>query len=179
MTAFERPTAGAQTLSGWALCDGNSADLGDLLPLFWVWHRSCSKNPPEAGVEAMREKSEFRARAQGSPEADLEQVRSDLENRGIDPEFSGPVARRLVVIAPGLPASEYAAILDGVSAAYGAHRETSRPNGANFRHTNELQRLMEGFTGELRKLDEGLQMLSAYLVRVGALLSREGSERLH
>ncbi len=127
----------------------------------------------------MREKSEFRARAYESPDADLEQVRSDLENRGIDPEFSGPVARRLVAIAPGLPASEYAAILDGVSAAYGVHRETSRPNGANFRHENELQRLMEGFTGELRKLDEGLQMLSAYLVRVGALLSSKGSGTLH
>ena len=127
----------------------------------------------------MREKSEFRARAHGSPEADLERVRSDLENRGIDPEFSRPVARRLVAIAPGLPASEYAAILDGVSAAYSAHREASKSNGANLRHENELQRLMEGFTGELRKLDEALQMLSAYLVRVGALLSREGSGSLH
>ncbi len=126
-----------------------------------------------------REKSDFRARAHASPEADLEQVRSDLENRGIDPEFSGPVARRLAAIAPGLPASEYAAILDGVSAAYGAHCEASRPNGADFRHGNELHRLMEGLTGELRKLDEGLQMLSAYLVRVGALLSRDDSGTLH
>jgi hypothetical protein len=38
---------------------------------------------------------------------------------------------------------------------------------------------MEGVTGELRKLDEGLQMLSAYLVRMGALVSREGSGSLH
>ena len=127
----------------------------------------------------MREKPELRARTHGSPEADPEQVRSDLENRGIDPEFSGPVARRLVAIAAGLPASEYAAILDGASAAYSAHRETSRPNGVNFRHGNELQRLMEGLTGELRKLDEGLQMLSAYLLRMCALASREGSENLH
>jgi hypothetical protein len=127
----------------------------------------------------MREKSEFRARAHGTPEADPQRVRSDLENRGIDPEFSRPVARRLVAIAPGLSASEYAAILDGVSAAYGAHREISGPNGAHLRHRKELQRLMEGFTGELRKLDEGLQMLSAYLVRMGALLSREGSGSLH
>ena len=126
-----------------------------------------------------REKSDFRVRAPESPEADLEQVRSDLENRGIDPEFSRPVARRLVAIVPDLSAAEYAAILDGVAVAYSAHRETSRPNGVNFRHGNELQRLMEGLTGELRKLDEGLQMLSAYLVRVGALLSREGSENLH
>ncbi len=127
----------------------------------------------------MREKPEFRARAHGSPEADPERVRSDLENRGIDPEFSRPVARRLAAISPDLSASEYAAILDGVSAAYGVYREISGLSDVNFRHGNELQRLMEGFTGELRKLDEGLQMLSTYILRMGALASRENSRTLH
>jgi hypothetical protein len=56
------------------------------------------------------------------------------------------------------------------------HRKTSGSNGAEFQHGNELQRLMEGLTGELHKLDEGLQMLSAYLVRMGALWSRESSQ---
>ena len=127
----------------------------------------------------MREKSEIRARAHGSPDADPEQVQSDLEDRGIDSEFSGPVAQRLATIAPCLSAAEYTAILDGVSAAYGAHCEISGPNGAYFRDGNELQRMIEGFAGELRKLEEGLQMLSAYLVRTSALLSREGSGSLH
>jgi hypothetical protein len=137
------------------------------------------KEPPEAGVETMREKTEFRGRARGLLDADPEQVRSDLEDRGIDPEFSRSVAERLVAIVPDLSASEYAAILDGVSAAYGARRETPASNDANLRHGNELQRLMEGLTGELRKLDEGLQMLSAYLIRMGALCSREGRGTLH
>ena len=127
----------------------------------------------------MREKPEFRAQTCGSPEADSERVRSDLENRGIDPEFSRPVARRLVAIAADLSTAEYAAILDGVSAAYGVYREISGLNDVHFRHANELQRLMEGFTGELRKLDEGLQMLSTYILRMSALSSREGPESLH
>ncbi len=127
----------------------------------------------------MREKSELRARAHGSPDVDPEQVRSDLEHRGIDPEFSWPVAERLVAIATDLSADEYAAILDGVSAAYRVHREISASHDVHFHHGNELQRLMDGFTGELRKLDEGLRMLSAYLVRMGALVSREGSGSLH
>jgi hypothetical protein len=38
---------------------------------------------------------------------------------------------------------------------------------------------MEGFTGELRKLDEGLQMLSTYILRMGALSSRVGSGNPH
>ena len=127
----------------------------------------------------MREKFVFRTRATGSPEVDPEQVRSDLEHRGVDPDFSLPVARRLVAIAPDLSASEYAAILDGVSAAYGVHREISGANDAHSRRGNELQRLMDGFTGELHKLDEGLRMLSTYLVRMSALLSHEGSENFH
>jgi len=127
----------------------------------------------------MREKSELRLRAHGSPVADREQVRTDLESRGIDPEFSGPIARRLVEVLPDLSKPEYAAVLDGVSAAYGVYREVSGPDDAQFRHENELYRLMEGFTGELRKLDEGLQMLSTYLIRMGILSSREGSGSLH
>ena len=127
----------------------------------------------------MREKPEFRARTCGSPEADPERVQSDLENRGVDPEFSRPVARRLAAIVPDLSAPEYAALIDGVSAAYGAYRENFESNHAHSRHGNELQRLMEGFTGELRKLDEGLQLLSTYLVRMSALSSREDSGVLH
>ncbi len=127
----------------------------------------------------MREKPAFQARAKGSPAVDPEQVRSDLEDLGIDPDFSRPVAQRLVAIAPDLSAPEYAAILDGVTAAYSVHRECTGSSDASVRHGNELRRLMEGCTGELRKLDEGLQMLSAYLLRMCALSSREGSENLH
>ncbi len=127
----------------------------------------------------MREKSELRPRAHGPPYVDTEQVRSDLEHRGIDPEFSRPVAERLIEVAADLSTDKYAAILDGVLAAYGVHREISGSHDAHFRYANELQRLMDGFGGELRKLDEGLRMLSAYLVRMGALVSREGSGSLH
>ena len=127
----------------------------------------------------MREKPEFEAQTSGSKDLDLEQVRSDLEDLGIDPEFSRPVAQRLVSIAPGLTDVEYAAILDGVTAAYSVHRDRIAPSETGIRRGNELRRLMEGCTTELRKLDEGLQMLSAYLLRMGALASREGSGNLH
>ena len=127
----------------------------------------------------MRDKTELEARTSESGELDLEQVRSDLEDLGIDPEFSRPVAQRLVSIAPGLTDVEYAAILDGVTAAYSVHRDRIAPSETGIRRGNELRRLMEGCTTELRKLDEGLQMLSAYLLRMGALASREGSGNLH
>jgi hypothetical protein len=124
----------------------------------------------------MSEKTVIRAGVGGPPEADPEQVRSDLETCGIDPEFARRVSERLVAIVQDLSTHEYAALLDGVSSAYGVHRKANGSNGAQFQHGNELQRLMEGFTGELRKLDEGLQILSAYLVRMGALWSGESSQ---
>jgi hypothetical protein len=133
----------------------------------------------EAGAETMREKFESRLSERQSPAADHERVLSDLEDRGVDPEFSRPVAERLVAIAPDLSTLEYAAILDGVSAAYGVHREISGSSDVRSRDGKELERLIDGFTGELRKLDEGLQVLSAYLVRMSALLSREDSRKLH
>jgi hypothetical protein len=127
----------------------------------------------------MREKPEFRARARESAGVDPERVRSDLEGLGIDPEFCRPVAERLVSIAPDLSAPEYAAILDGVTAAYSVHRQFSGSRDESAKRGNELRRLMEGCTGELRKLDEGLQMLSAYLLRMCTLASRDGSGNLH
>jgi hypothetical protein len=127
----------------------------------------------------MREKLEQGAQTEGLFEVDPEKVRSDLEERGIDPKFSGPVARRLVAIAPDLSGAEYAAILDGVLAAYGVHRESAALADAAYKDANELRRLVEGFQGELRKLDEGLQLLSAYVVRMGAIATCEGSESLH
>jgi len=127
----------------------------------------------------MREKPGFRTRLVELRDLDPERVRSDLEQRGIDPQFSQPVAERLVAIAPDLSVPEYAAILDGVTAAYSVHRDFAQPKGSAMQHGNEFRRLMEGCTGELRKLDEGLQMLSAYLVRMGVLRSRDDSGNLH
>ncbi len=127
----------------------------------------------------MREKAELRARARKSRGTDLGQLRSDLEERGVDPEISQPVALRLLAIAPGLSEGEYSALLAGVSTAAGVSRAIFAANRADPQPDNELRRLMEGFAGELRKLDEGLQLLSTYLVRMGALSSREGRDRLH
>ena len=127
----------------------------------------------------MREKAPIQTRVGEFSEADSRQIRSDLEDRGVDPEFARPVAHRLVSIAPDLSEPEYHAILGGVAAAYGVHREVSDTSEARATDVNELRRLMEGFTGELRKLEEGLQILSAYVVRMGARTDRPGSRGLH
>ncbi len=102
-------------------------------------------------------------------------IRADLESKGVAPEFSQPVADRLADIAPDFSSGEYEAVLDGVAAAYGVHQRDFDTAGDVY----EIQRLMDGFTGELRKLDEGLQILSAYVHRMRARATRGNAATLH
>jgi hypothetical protein len=102
-------------------------------------------------------------------------IRADLESKGVAPEFSRPVADRLADIAPDFSSGEYAAVLDGVAAAYGVHQ---RDLDAAV-DVNEIQHLMDGFTGELRKLEEGLQILSAYVHRMRTRVTRSHTATLH
>jgi hypothetical protein len=113
-----------------------------------------------------------RALDESAIRADLPDVRirEELERRGVSAEFSGSVSSRLREIAGDLSAAEYAAVLEGVAAAYGVHRECeSRSTRAE---SKEIHRLVQDFAVELKKLDEGLRILSAYLVRL-----RERSRR--
>jgi hypothetical protein len=100
------------------------------------------------------------AASRSTPERDL---RADLARRGIAGAFSGPVAARLATRVEGLTEAQYRALLDGVAAAYGVHREEERvPQPAPA----EMQRLIQDFAVELQKLDEGLRLLSTYLLRI-------------
>lgn len=91
-------------------------------------------------------------------------IREDLERRGVSSEFSGSVSARLAEIAEDLSAAEYAAVLQGVAAAYGVHRQ--RESQTARAESKEIHRLVQDFAVELKKLDEGLRILSAYLVRM-------------
>ncbi len=103
-----------------------------------------------------------------------EQIRFDLESRGVAPEVSVPAARCLSAIAADLSPKEYGAVLDGVAAAY-VHPDAAQLVG----DIGEIQRLMQGFAGELRKLEEGLQILSAYVVRMGSRSNPTPPTTLH
>lgn len=106
-------------------------------------------------------------------------IRSDLESRGVASEFSLLVAQRLGAISSDLTRGEYDAVLNGVAAAYRVHTEARDVPVESDADVNEIQRLAEGFASELHKLEEGLQILSAYVVRLGARASREAASSLH
>jgi hypothetical protein len=126
----------------------------------------------------MRENSSYQNPIRPECDARARRIRSDLECRGVAPPFSLLVAQRLGAISSDLTESEYDAVLNGVAAAYGVHAEASDVPLENSVDVNEIQRLAEGFAGELHKLEEGLQILSAYVVRLGARVSRGGTPSL-
>lgn len=127
----------------------------------------------------MRENSGCQNPIRTECDARARRIRSDLECRGVSQPFSVLVAQRLGAISSDLTESEYDAVLNGVAAAYRVHTEARDVPVEDTVDVNEIQRLAEGFAGELLKLEEGLQILSAYVVRLGARVSRGGAPRLN
>lgn len=127
----------------------------------------------------MRDKTDSSARTDGLGGQSARCVRSDLESRGVEFEFALPVAQRLSAIASDLTRREYHAILDGVVAAYRVHGSAGGAVSEEAGAIHEIQGLVTGFTGELRKLEEGLQILSAYVMRMSKAATREAPKTLH
>jgi hypothetical protein len=101
-----------------------------------------------------------RRRTRESEDRFRERVQRDLEARGVTAEASRPVAARIAGRASELSGDAYTAFLDGVAAA----RSTGTP--AEDPSSLEMQRLVHDFAIELKKLDEGLRLLSTYLLRI-------------
>ena len=106
-------------------------------------------------------------------------VKRDLESLGVSASFSAPVADRIAALRPELGEDTYAAVLDGVTVAFDAHRSHCEALADRTRDVDEIDRLMKGFAGELRKLEEGLRIVSAYVTRMHTKASGERERLLH
>lgn len=102
-------------------------------------------------------------------------LRRDLEARGLAAALAAPVATRIAQRAAELDGDAYGAFLDGVAAAAGARREDAGEEAS----AAEIQRLVQDFAIELKKLDEGLRLLSAYLLRIRDRTARERPRVVH
>ncbi len=137
---------------------------GGLLPL---WLRLAS-NLLSSRVTAEVDMQRKRARGQSGAQPEMcaaTQLASELEARGVATEFAVPVAERLAE-GDELRGRRLDAVLEGVTAAYAAHQLDYQVLKESARNIGEIQRLMAGFAGELRKLEEGLRMVSAYVLRM-------------
>jgi hypothetical protein len=82
----------------------------------------------------------------------------ELERLGLARADAGQLAERLARLARDLPEREYRTLLEGVILGQCAARQATR--------SPELQRMLEDFAAEVQKLDEGLRLINAYLVRL-------------
>ncbi len=99
-------------------------------------------------------------------ERTLESIRADLEARGVAPELAARLAPAIVKRSPVLDPPRYQAVIAGIAFAARAQRdELARLQGA-ARELAEMQRLLGNFADELKKLDEALETLAAYVVRM-------------
>ena len=108
-----------------------------------------------------------------------QRIRADLERRGVADGFSEAFADRLAEIAGQLSASEYHAALLAMAAAFEVCHGESEGFESRCRDVREIQRLMQGFAGEMRKLEESLGIVSAYLVRLRATANGESGGSVH
>jgi hypothetical protein len=83
-------------------------------------------------------------------------LRDELERLGVAPDASGPLADRLRGLARALTSTEMRALLDLSD----AERDAGGPSAV------EMTNILEDFASELKKLDEGLRVLTAYLSRL-------------
>lgn len=116
-------------------------------------------------------------KAAAAPRARL---RAELERHGVAPELAEAVAAQLAELAPVLPGARAQDLVAGAAlacAVQGARPPAAAERGA--RDLEEVQRLMTAFVGELRKLDEALQLLATYLARIKARTAPEPAGPLH
>ena len=107
------------------------------------------------------------------PVRDRCDIAEDLERLGLRGAAMARLATRLEASCQDLDPDAYAAALAGAVAAF----DTTGSSEAE--DVREIQRLMEGFAGELRKLEEGLRIVSAYAVRMQDRARRERRGLLH
>lgn len=134
----------------------------------------------------MRDRFSSLGEARTSPGARKRRLRADLESRGLSRELSQPMATRLAPLLKAASTRAYGAALDAAAAAVEVVRdgECAAPDrviGTPDRAGDvaEIQRLMLGFTDELRKLEEGLRILSAFVVRMRTRAGFDGDGVLH
>ena len=73
----------------------------------------------------------------------------------------------------------YFGVLDGVALAFDAHRRDCETFSDRSSDLDEIERLMKGFADELRKLEEGLRIVSAYVTRMHSKADHSRGRLLH
>lgn len=98
-----------------------------------------------------------------------ERIARDLVRLGVDEAVCAELARRLEPLVRVLSKDAYGVALAGISVTHRVHREREGAWQRSVRELSDLQRLLDGFADELRKVDTALGTLTAELKRIEAV----------
>lgn len=127
----------------------------------------------------MPTKSDPRRTARSGEAPRGEAFRSELERRGLSESFARSVSEQIEPFAGELSSDQVEAVLAGVTLAWNVHRRDVEAVCKTAGDLDEVQRLLGAFAGELRKLDEALELLAAYAVRLRTRALPGGEPTLH
>lgn len=119
----------------------------------------------------------------GTGEATEPRASDDWEARlveyGVPSEGASRLAPELVSVYSELGRGSAVALIRGAAIAVEAQAAMQADVERNMRDVREVERLLGAFSGELEKLDEVLEVLSAYAQRMRAKRSKAPPHTLH
>ena len=99
-------------------------------------------------------------------ERTLEQIQSDLVARGLEPALAKRLGAAIEKRIRALDTGRYHGVIAGVALAVTAQRRELEQLRKAADELGEVKRLLASFSDELGKLDEALETLAAYVVRM-------------
>jgi hypothetical protein len=99
-------------------------------------------------------------------ERKLDEIQADLVARGLDETLARRLAQAIEKRSQALDAPRYQGVVAGIALAFTAQRREVEQLRKAADELGEIQRLLGSFTNELSKLDEALETLAAYVVRM-------------
>lgn len=128
-------------------------------------------------LDALEEQREPDAGEFSEAERLEQRVHGDLESRGIVGAEAARLAKLIVARLLREGPDGYEDLVAGVQIVHHARADLASELADSYREQRQLARLMDGFTTELGKLDETLEVLSAYVRRMRT--SEDGKPTLH
>lgn len=109
----------------------------------------------------------------------VEELRNRLVDAGVSAEIAPLLADDLTRRASELGQGSEVALIEGAAIAIEAQAKAQADVERNMRDVREVERLLGAFSGELEKLDEVLEVLSAYAQRMRSNPAKSNRRTLH
>lgn len=127
----------------------------------------------------MSERSSGDGRNRTGEAVGREALRRELEQNGVATELAERLAFDLETLSGSLTPEARLAAVKGVALASAAHRERADAFRRSQEELVEIERLMSAFASELKKVDEAVKILSAFVGRVREQTAPDPDRRVH